>query len=71
MAGHLHRRILPLLRWSGRKLAGETLPIDKPDLFVYTRRVPIGVVAVVPWNSQMFLSATKIAPALAAGTRSC
>ena len=50
------------------KLAGETLPIDKPDLFVYTRRVPIGVVAaVVPWNSQMFLSATKIAPALAAG----
>ncbi|MEM8705000.1 MAG: aldehyde dehydrogenase [Actinomycetota bacterium] len=50
------------------KLSGETLPIDKPDLFVYTRREPIGVVAaVVPWNSQMFLSATTIAPALAAG----
>ncbi|MEM9521880.1 MAG: aldehyde dehydrogenase [Actinomycetota bacterium] len=50
------------------KLSGETLPIDKPDLFVYTRREPVGVVAaVVPWNSQMFLSATKIAPALAAG----
>jgi len=50
------------------KVAGETLPIDKPDLFVFTRREPVGVVAaVVPWNSQMFLSAVKIAPALAAG----
>ena len=63
-------RIAEYFRYFGGaadKLAGETLPIDKPDLFVYTRRVPIGVVAaVVPWNSQMFLSATKIAPALAA-----
>lgn len=50
------------------KVTGETLPIDKPDLFAFTSREPIGVVAaVVPWNSQMFLSATKIAPALAAG----
>ena len=50
------------------KIAGETLPIDKPDLFVFTDREPVGVVAaVVPWNSQMFLSAVKIGPALAAG----
>ncbi len=50
------------------KIHGETLPIDKPDMFVFTHREPIGVVAaVVPWNSQMFLSATKIGPALAAG----
>ncbi len=50
------------------KVSGETLPIDKPDLFAFTSREPVGVVAaVVPWNSQMFLSATKIAPALAAG----
>lgn len=50
------------------KISGETLPIDKPDLFAFTSREPVGVVAaVVPWNSQMFLSATKIAPALAAG----
>jgi len=50
------------------KIAGETLPIDKPDMFVFTDREPLGVVAaVVPWNSQMFLSATKIGPALAAG----
>lgn len=50
------------------KIHGETLPIDKPDMFVFTEREPIGVVAaVIPWNSQMFLSAVKIGPALAAG----
>ena len=50
------------------KINGETLPIDKPDLFVFTQREPLGVVAaVVPWNSQLFLSAVKIGPALAAG----
>lgn len=50
------------------KMSGETLPIDKPEMFVFTDREPLGVVAaVVPWNSQMFLSAAKIGPALAAG----
>jgi acyl-CoA reductase-like NAD-dependent aldehyde dehydrogenase len=50
------------------KIHGETLPIDKPDLFVFTHREPLGVIAaVVPWNSQLFLSAVKIGPALAAG----
>lgn len=50
------------------KVHGETLPIDKPDLFVFTTREPLGVVAaIVPWNSQLFLVAVKIGPALAAG----
>jgi len=50
------------------KVHGDTLPIDKPDMFVFTDREPLGVVAaVIPWNSQLFLSATKIGPALAAG----
>ncbi len=50
------------------KIHGDTLPIDKPDMFVFTRREPLGVIAaVVPWNSQLFLSAVKIGPALAAG----
>ncbi len=50
------------------KIEGATLPIDKPDMHVFTRREPIGVVAaVVPWNAQMFLTATKLGPALAAG----
>ena len=50
------------------KVMGSTLPIDKPDMLAMTLREPIGVVAaVVPWNSQLFLSAVKIGPALAAG----
>ncbi|MBY5669697.1 aldehyde dehydrogenase [Rhizobium leguminosarum] len=50
------------------KIEGAYLPIDKPDMDVWLRREPIGVVAmVVPWNSQLFLSAVKIGPALAAG----
>ena len=50
------------------KISGETLPIDKPDLFVFTDREPLGVVAaIVPWNSQLFLVAVKMGPALAAG----
>ncbi|MQW89510.1 aldehyde dehydrogenase [Sinorhizobium saheli] len=50
------------------KIEGAHLPIDKPDMDVWLRREPIGVVAmVVPWNSQLFLSAVKIGPALAAG----
>lgn len=50
------------------KLEGATLPIDKVDMFTMTVREPIGVVAaIVPWNSQLMLTAVKIAPALAAG----
>ena len=50
------------------KVHGDTLPIDKPDMFVFTRREPLGVIAgIVPWNSQLFLSSIKIGPALAAG----
>ena len=37
-------------------------------LFAYTRKEPVGVVAaIVPWNSQLFLVAVKLGPALAAG----
>lgn len=50
------------------KVEGAVLAIDKPDLDVSTRREPLGVVAaIVPWNSQMFLTAVKLGPALAAG----
>ena len=50
------------------KIEGATLPIDKPDMHVFTLREPIGVVAaIVPWNAQMFLTATKLGPALTAG----
>ncbi|WP_170344585.1 aldehyde dehydrogenase [Ruegeria atlantica] len=50
------------------KIEGAVLPIDKPDMHVFTKREPIGVVvAIVPWNAQMFLTATKLGPAMAAG----
>jgi acyl-CoA reductase-like NAD-dependent aldehyde dehydrogenase len=50
------------------KVEGAHLPIDKQDMEVYLRREPIGVVAaIVPWNSQLFLTAVKLGPALAAG----
>jgi len=50
------------------KIEGAHLPIDKPDTEVWLRREPVGVVAaIVPWNSQLFLSAVKLGPALAAG----
>ncbi|WP_244817454.1 aldehyde dehydrogenase [Caballeronia sp. Lep1P3] len=50
------------------KLEGSHIPVDKPDMQVWLEREPIGVVAaIVPWNSQLFLSAVKVGPALAAG----
>lgn len=50
------------------KIEGAVLPIDKPDMFTYTRHEPVGVVAAItPWNSPLLLLAWKMAPALAAG----
>ncbi|MGF6410696.1 aldehyde dehydrogenase [Paraburkholderia sp. MM5482-R1] len=50
------------------KLEGSHIPVDKPDMQVWLDRQPVGVVAaIVPWNSQLFLSAVKLGPALAAG----
>src|SRR6187551_1278351 len=50
------------------KLAGESIPSDKPNFVTFTQRVPVGVVAaVVPWNSPLLLLTWKLAPALATG----
>ena len=50
------------------KIEGSHIPVDKPDMQVWMERHPVGVVAaIVPWNSQLFLSAVKLGPALAAG----
>lgn len=50
------------------KIEGAVLPCDKPDTFNYTRHEPLGVVvAIIPWNSPLLLTAWKLAPALAAG----
>ncbi len=50
------------------KVEGSVPPIDKPDMFTYTRYEPLGVIAAItPWNSPLMLLAWKMAPALAAG----
>ncbi len=38
------------------KIEGAVLPIDKPNMFAFTRREPLGVIAaIVPWNSPLLL----------------
>ena len=50
------------------KIEGAVLPIDKPDMFTYTRHEPLGVITMItPWNSPILLLTWKLAPALAAG----
>ena len=50
------------------KIEGGVIPLDKKGFFSFTRKEPLGVVAVItPWNSPIMLTAWKIAPALAAG----
>ena len=50
------------------KIEGAVIPVDKPEMFNYTRHEPLGVVgAIVPWNSPLLLATWKMAPALAAG----
>ena len=50
------------------KIEGAVIPIDKEEVFNYTRLEPLGVVAaIIPWNSPLMLTAMKLAPALAAG----
>ena len=50
------------------KIEGATLPMDKKGYFTFTRKEPLGVVAIItPWNSPLLLLSWKLAPALAAG----
>ena len=50
------------------KIEGAVIPIDKPEMFNFTRHEPYGVVAMVtPWNSPLLLLSWKLAAALAAG----
>lgn len=49
-------------------LHGHTVPLSVPEMFNYTAREPIGVVAAItPWNSPLSLLFWKLCPALAAG----
>src|ERR1700733_14211862 len=50
------------------KVEGSVMPIDKPEMFAFTRHEPMGVVgALTAWNSPLIFIAWKCAPAIAAG----
>ncbi len=50
------------------QLGGQTIPHDLPGNLLYTRREPLGVVALVtPWNFPLAIPAWKLAPALVSG----
>jgi phenylacetaldehyde dehydrogenase len=50
------------------KIDGQVIPTSLPDMHVYTRAEPVGVVgAIIPWNFPLLMAAWKLAPALAAG----
>jgi acyl-CoA reductase-like NAD-dependent aldehyde dehydrogenase len=50
------------------KLQGETIPVNKLDMFNFNLREPIGVVAMItPWNSPLMLLTGTLAPCLAIG----
>ena len=47
---------------------GQTIPHDLPGNLLYTRREPLGVVALItPWNFPIAIPAWKLAPALLSG----
>jgi len=50
------------------KMEGRVMPIDKPDIFAFSRQEPVGVVgALTAWNSPLLFVAWKCAAAIAAG----
>src|ERR1035437_5511449 len=56
--------------WAGwaDKVTGTVAPLDKPTIFHYILREPLGVVAaLVAWNSPLLLLTWKLGPALALG----
>jgi alpha-ketoglutaric semialdehyde dehydrogenase len=65
------RRAVQILRYYAAQTLepdGETFPSHSAATFLYARREPIGVVAVItPWNFPIAIPAWKIAPALAYG----
>ena len=52
----------------GFRAGGDVIPPNTPDTLLYTRREPLGVIALItPWNFPIAIPAWKIAPALAYG----
>ncbi len=60
--------IMEYVSGMGRRLGGQTLPSEMPDVFCYTARQPIGSVALIsPWNIPFAIPCWKIAPAFVCG----
>lgn len=61
------RQVYHFAGWPS-KIAGRTPSVSIPNHFVYTRREPLGVVAIIiPWNYPLIHSMQKLSPALACG----
>ncbi len=61
-------RILEYFGGEGARLSGQTIPSERPRVFMYTVRQPLGVVALIaPWNFPIAIPAWKMAPALISG----
>jgi aldehyde dehydrogenase (NAD+) len=61
-------RILEYFGGEGARLSGQTIPSERPRVFMYTIRQPLGVVALIaPWNFPIAIPAWKMAPALVSG----
>ncbi|MGE3308440.1 MAG: aldehyde dehydrogenase family protein [Limisphaerales bacterium] len=65
------QRAIDIFRFYGGvsyTLGGQTLPHDLPGNLLFTRRDPLGVVALItPWNFPVAIPAWKTAPALLCG----
>jgi acyl-CoA reductase-like NAD-dependent aldehyde dehydrogenase len=65
--GNSVRHLRYFAGWAS-KLEGRSIPVEAPNMFVYTQRVPVGVCAqIVPWNFPLMMGVWKLAPALTAG----
>src|SRR2546421_3932938 len=65
------QRAIDIFRFFGGlsyTLGGQTIPHDLPQQLLYTRREPLGVVALItPWNFPIAIPAWEKAPALVSG----
>ncbi|MFN8223972.1 MAG: aldehyde dehydrogenase family protein [Gaiellales bacterium] len=61
-------RILHYYAGEAERATGEHFPSENPNMWVFTRREPVGVVGVItPWNFPAAIPAWKVAPALVFG----
>lgn len=70
MIGEVKRgaSILRYYAQEGMRATGEVLPSASEDKILYTKRVPLGVIAAItPWNFPVAIPLWKIAPALVYG----